>query len=146
MESKAAELLEGDAEAVPVAVLQSRGGDHNTNFADMAATETTCALFNTLLSKTQIKKIEDDTSFWQINWCHVYLPDKAAQITTNDGSRLWMPIKVEDETGHLTIYMREKAALSLAATDTKETFEAARGMEMRRWRAEAARDGRHRRP
>ena len=126
LESKADELLGADAEAVPLAVLQSRGSDHNTNFEDMEAIETTCALFNTLLSKTQIKKIEDDTSFWQINWCKIYAPDKAAQITTNDGSRLWMQVKVEDETGHITIYMREKAALSLAATDTKDTFEAAR--------------------
>ena len=37
-----------------------------------------------------------------------------------------MQVKVEDETGHLTIWMREKAALGLAAVDTKEIFEAAR--------------------
>ena len=126
LESKAAELLEEDAEAVPPTVLQSRGEDHNTNFADMEAIETTCALLQTLFTKTNVKAIEDDTSFWQINRCKVFPPDKAAQISTNDGSRLWMQVKVEDETGHLTIWMREKAALDLAAVDTKEIFEAAR--------------------
>ena len=126
LESKAVELLGADAEAVPSTVLESRGGDHNTNFADMEATETTCALFKTLLTKTRVKAIEDDTSLWQINWCQVYPPDNAAQISTNDGSRLWMQVKVEDETGHFNMWMREKAALSLAATNTKETFEAAR--------------------
>ena len=39
LESKAVELLGADAEAVASTVLQSRGGDHNTNFADMEATE-----------------------------------------------------------------------------------------------------------
>ena len=110
----------------PPTVLQSRGEDHNTNFADMEAIETTCALFQTLFTKTNVPAIEDDTSFWQINRCKVFLPDKAAQISTNDGSRLWMQVKVEDETGHLIIWMREKAALDLAAVDSKEIFEAAR--------------------
>ena len=125
LESKARELLGADAEAVPPTVLQSRG-DHNNNFEDVEAIETTCALFKTLMTKTQVQAIEADDSFWQINWCKVYPPDKAAQITTNEGTRLWMPVKVEDETGYLNIFMREKAALSLAATDTKEDFEAAR--------------------
>ena len=37
-----------------------------------------------------------------------------------------MPVRVEDETGHINIYMREKAALDLSRTDSKEEFEAAR--------------------
>ena len=37
-----------------------------------------------------------------------------------------MSVRVEDETGHLNIYMREKAALSLSRTDSKEEFEASR--------------------
>ena len=37
-----------------------------------------------------------------------------------------MPVKVEDDTGFVTMYMREKAALSLSGTDSKEEFEAAR--------------------
>ena len=37
-----------------------------------------------------------------------------------------MQVKVEDETGNLSLFMREKAALSLSSTASKEDFEAAR--------------------
>ena len=37
-----------------------------------------------------------------------------------------MPVNIEDETGQLNIYMREKAALCLANVDSKEDFESAR--------------------
>ena len=107
LESTALELLGADAEIVPPSVLQSRSADHNTDFADVEAIETTCALFKTLMTKTQVTAIETDVSFWQINWCQIFPPDKAAQISTNDGSRRWMQVKVEGETGHLTIWMRE---------------------------------------
>ena len=40
-----------------------------------------------------------------------------------------MLVKVEDGTGQLTIYMREKAALSLSNIGSKEDFEAARAEE-----------------
>lgn len=33
-----------------------------------------------------------------------------------------MPVKVEDETGYLNVYMREAAALSLAQADSKDDF------------------------
>ena len=36
---------------------------------------------------------------------------------------LVVPGKVEDETGHITLFIREKAALALAAVDSKEAFE-----------------------
>ena len=126
LEATASELLGADAEAVPPSVLQSRSADHNTNFADTEAIETTCALFKTLMAETQLKAIESENTFWQINWCQVHPPDKFAQVCTNDGTRLWMQVRVEDKTGHLNIWMREKAALNLAATETKEDFEAAR--------------------
>ena len=78
------------------------------------------------MTQTKVQAIETNTSFLQINWCHVHPPEKAAEVCTKDNSRLWMPVKVEDETGQLNIYMREKAALSLARAESKEEFEAAR--------------------
>ena len=77
------------------------------------------------MSDTRVKAIEADTTFWQINWCYVHPPERGAQVCTNDNSRLWMPVKVEDDTGHINIYMREKAALDLSHTDSKDEFEAA---------------------
>ena len=50
---------------------------------------------------------------------------KQRKSASNDNARLWMPVKVKDETGYLNIYMREKAALSPSGTDTKDKFEAA---------------------
>lgn len=125
LEARAAEFLDADAEAVPLSVLQSRSIDHNENFADVEATETTCALFTSILAETQVKVIEADTTFWQINWCQVHRPEKSAQLCTNDNARLWMPVKVEDETGYLNLYMREKPALQLAGAESKDAFEAA---------------------
>ena len=122
LESQASVLVAEDSEAVPVAVLQSRNADHNTSFADIEATETACALFKTLMTKTQVTSLEDDVSFWQINWCQVYPPDPTAQVCNIDGSRLWMQVKVEDETGQLNLFMREQAALKRAATESKEDF------------------------
>ena len=47
-------------------------------------------------------------------------------MCTKDNRRLWFLVKVEDETDNFIIYIREKAALSLAHADSKEDFEAAR--------------------
>ena len=121
LESKATELLAADTEIVPETVLQSRSVD-NENYADKEATETTCALLKTLLTRTNIAAVEVDASFWQINRCRVYLPDMQ-ELRNADGTRLWFRVKVEDETGHITLFIREKAALSLAAMDSKEDFE-----------------------
>ena len=130
LNEQALELLRAEAETVPLSTRPVRVHAHDTmSFEDMEATETTCALLKTLMLKTQLKAIETGDSFWQINWCQVYPPDKAAQVCTNDGSRLWMPVKVEDETGHLNIFIREKAALALSGTDSKEAFEEARAAD-----------------
>ena len=53
----------------------------------------------------------------------MYVPDKDADVANKDDSRLWMLATVEDETGHVKVFMREQAALSLAGVDTKEEFE-----------------------
>ena len=128
LEAEAVHLVLAPAEAVPLSVLQSRSNlDINESFEDVEATETTCALVETLLRETKVKRIEEESmTFWQVNWCHVHVPERNAQVCTNDNSRLWMLVKVEDDTGFVTMYMREKAALSLSGTDSKEEFEAAR--------------------
>ena len=56
LQAEAQKLLESDAMIVPVTVLKSRSVD-NENYADKDATETTCALLKTILSKTQLKSM-----------------------------------------------------------------------------------------
>ena len=73
LEANASVLLQADAEAVPLSVLQSRTWhDNDENFADEEATETTCALLRSIMADTKLKAIETDVTFWQINWCHVH--------------------------------------------------------------------------
>jgi len=122
LEENASELVEAQGEQVPPA---QRSPDSNTSFANEEATETTCVLMQSILEGTDVAKIEGADTFWQINWCHVHIPDKNGSVTTNDHTRLWMEVKIEDETGCLSLWMREKAALSLSNTANKEEFESA---------------------
>ena len=122
LEAKASDLMHEEGQAVPQAVLHSQQSDHES-YKDMEGTETTCALLGTLLSKTKLQCIERSDTCWQINWCRVHVPDKAAQVITQDGARLWMSVRVDDETGHIpSIFMRQEAALELAQLPSKDRF------------------------
>ena len=133
LESKAEHLNTVIAKAVPLTPWEGRTQDHDTSYADIDATETTCALLKTILrdsagkpaQKTNVTEIDSQSTFWQINCCQVYLPSKGEQMYSGDGERLWFLVKIEDETGCLSLFMREKAALSLSVMDTKEEFDAA---------------------
>ena len=129
LEAKANDLLGQDQEALPQTQVRGGGADQNTSFADCESTETTCALLATINRRTNLRVLEGENTFWQINWCRVSLPAKDAQIHTNDGSRLWMQVKVEDETGSLALFMREQAALNLAGVENKDAFEKARAQD-----------------
>ena len=125
LEERAGELAASQAEAVPQSVLQSRKNDQSENYTDVQAIETSCAFFKSISEKTQIESIESSNTYWQINWCRVCPPEKGDQICSNDNTRLWMQVSVLDDSGKLNIYIREKAALSLAGLENKEEFEAA---------------------
>ena len=58
----------------------------------------------------------------QALWCRVYVPD-TQELYSSDGSRLWFRVKIEDETGDISLYIREKAALALAALASKEELD-----------------------
>ena len=127
LEAEAEQVLSRASEIVPKTVLRTI--DHES-YADVQATETTCALLKILLDNTNLEALEVDASFWQINCCRVYIPDAAKrqkpevqELCSADATRLWFQVKVEDETGHITLFIREKAALALAAVDSKEAFE-----------------------
>ena len=138
LETRAQDLLGRDQEAVPQTQVRGSGADQNTSFADRESTETTCALFATINRRTNLRVVEEENTCWQINWCRVSLPAKDAQIHTNDGSRLWMQVKVEDETGSLTLFMREQAALNLAGVEDKNAFENARAQDALAFPAKAS--------
>ena len=64
LEAKAVEIREAEGEAVPLAELQNRNFEQHESFADMEATETTCALFQSIMVDTKGKAIETDIIFW----------------------------------------------------------------------------------
>ena len=129
LETEVKKLLDEESASVPTPATHVGSMDLVASFADQLGTETTCALFGTILRRTSLQVIENENTIWQINWCRVYLPDKGAQVTTHDASRLWMRVKVEDETGSFHLYMTEKAALALAGVDDKSAFEAAHAQD-----------------
>ena len=129
LETEVNKLLHEESASVPTPANHVRRMDLAASFADQSGTETTCALFGTILGRTGLKVIENEITIWQINWCRVYLPEKGAQLTTHDASRLWMRVKVEDETGSFHLYMTEKAALALAGVEDKSEFEAAHAQD-----------------
>ena len=128
LETEVKRLLEEQSASVPMPATHVSSMDV-ASFADQLGTETTCALFSTILRRTRLQAIENENTIWQINWCRVYLPEKGVQVTTHDASRLWMRVKVEDETGSFHLYMTEKAALALAGVDDKSAFEAAHAQD-----------------
>ena len=129
LETEVNQLLDGESASVPTPATHGGSMDLAASYADQFGTETTCALFGTILGRTSLKVIENENTIWQINWCRVYPPDKGAQLTTHDASRLWMRVKVEDETASFHVYMAEKAALTSAGVDDKGEFEAAHAQD-----------------
>ena len=90
LETEVNQLLGEESASVPTPATHGGNTDLAASYADQCGTETTCALFGTILGRTGLKVIEKEHTIWQINWCRVYPPDKGAQLTTRDGSRLWM--------------------------------------------------------
>ena len=129
LETEVNQLLDDESTSVPTPATHVGSMDLAASYADQFGTETTCALFGTILGRTKLKVIENENTIWQINWCRVYPPEKGAQLTTHDASRLWMRVKVEDETASFHLYMTEKAALTLAGVDDKGEFEAAHAQD-----------------
>ena len=129
LETEVTKLLDEASASVPTCATHVGSMDFAASLADQPGTETTCALLGTILGRTSLKVIENENTIWQINWCRVYLPAKGEQLTTHDASRLWMRVKVEDETGSLHLYLTEKAALALAGVDDKSAFEAAHAQD-----------------
>ena len=137
LETEVKRLLEEQSASVPMPATHVSSMDV-ASFADQLGTETTCALFSTILRRTRLQAIENENTIWQINWCRVYLPEKGVQVTTHDASRLWMRVKVEDETGSFHLYMNEKAALALAGVEDKSAFEAAHAQDILYFPAKAS--------
>ena len=61
----------------------------------------------------------------QLNYVRVLEPGPKVQVTTKDGSRLFVPVDVMDHTYSVGLRMQESAALELSNCTSKAEFEAA---------------------
>ena len=62
---------------------------------------------------------------FQLNCVRLLEPAPADALTTKDGSRLFVPVRVMDDWGQMTLRMREAAALQASGLDSKNAFEEA---------------------
>ena len=58
----------------------------------------------------------------QINHVRLLPPAIGEEVTTKDGSRLFVPVQMMDQSGSVNVRMREKAALEVTGHATKEKF------------------------
>ena len=97
----------------------------NKDYSDEPATQTTCALLNSMTRKTNVTDIEQGDSVWQINFVDLSRPQPGATIMAGNPEHVWFLTCVTDCSGKVNLFMREKAALSLSGLDTAEKFQAA---------------------
>ena len=81
------------------------------------------------VSATALLAIPDNASgypaetVWQLNRATIQAPTLEQDITTKDGKRLWVPVKLHDWTGCTTVNVTDKAAPALyGCADTEEVL------------------------
>jgi hypothetical protein len=84
------------------------------DFKAETATQTTCAILNSILQQEE-SVVE---TLFQLNHVRVSEPGCGENIKTNDGARLFVPVRLLDFTGSVNLRMREQAAF-LSFPDTR---------------------------
>ena len=88
------------------------------NFKEEPATLTTCALLSTIL----IQSDSTEEMLFQVNHVRIMEPGCGESIKTNDGARLFIPVRIIDFSGVVSLRMRQQAALEVSGTDSVEDF------------------------
>ena len=97
------------------------------DYITVPATHTTCELLSaTLRSGVALMQAqstsEDKPTLFQINHARIIEPSGRDNLLTNNGERLFPLVRVVDRTGALELRMREKVALEMSGTVSKEGF------------------------
>ena len=86
--------------------------------------ETRCKLLSTFArTSTGVPELDDGETIWQLNWVQIAEPSGQQNIKSNDGSRIWFPLTLSDESGTVVLYITEKAALKLGNVTDAAEFE-----------------------
>ena len=68
---------------------------------------------------------EGGSVIFQLNCVRLLEPAPGEELSTKCGTRLFVPVRVMDDWGQMTLRMRESAALQVSGQKTKEDFEKA---------------------
>lgn len=78
--------------------------------------ETKCKLLTTFArTATGVPEIDDAETVWQCNWVQITEPSEGENIKGNDGTRLWLPFTLRDDSGPIVLYITEQAVVKLAS-------------------------------
>ena len=91
------------------------------DFKPETATQTTCAIPFSIMQ--QADAVEE--TLFQLNHVRIGEPGCGENIRTNDGKRLFVPVRLLDFTGTVNLRMQEQAALELAEQSSANDFETA---------------------
>lgn len=72
---------------------------------------------------TGLQELDSQEVVWQINFVRIAEPGQGENLRSNDGTRLWMPLTLRDETGSVSLYITEAAVLKLTDLDTATEFD-----------------------
>ena len=64
----------------------------------------------------------DSSHLFQLNHVRIMEPSVAETVLTSDGSRLFVPVTLQDHTGEVELRMREKAALEFSGLSDRNSF------------------------
>ena len=108
--------------SVAVGVVPEFSGGDGKDYLSQEANQCCCGVLD-VLSKQEVGEGVEEKLF-QLNWVIVGTPGPGATITTENGTRIWLPrVNVRDWSGEASLGMRERAALRLADANNKEDME-----------------------
>ena len=88
------------------------------------STETACKLLATFArTSTGVPDLDENETFWQLNFVEVTQPPQDQKVKSTDGTRLWFPVTLRDHSGSIMLYITEAAALKLANVADVTEFE-----------------------
>ena len=113
--------------AVPIEereVLQQHFEPKYRNFDGFPGTQSFCKILRSMVQKTNIGSIDDESTLWQLVWTEVSWPQgDISDLCTKQGDRLFPEIYIMDATGPgPRVRMTEESVLALAQVSSKEEF------------------------
>ena len=94
------------------------------DWSTLPGRETRCKLLATFArTATGVPELDNGETIWQCNWVQITEPSEGQNIKSSDGTRLWLPLTLRDESGFIVLYITEQAVLKLANVLDAAEFE-----------------------